>query len=196
MGEEAIGIFGGSFNPVHNGHLAIARSFLDSGYISGLWVLLTPDPPHKKGEKLVSYNLRFRMLQEVFEEWEQVRVSDLETDLPKPSYTLQTLQHLTEEYPDKSFYLCIGGDSARHFKKWHRWREILSYCDLLVARRSSEKLDLAEEVSENTHIIDHEPVPISSTEIRNKVSEGADISELVPSEVEDIIRTHNLYKNS
>lgn len=196
MGKEAIGIFGGSFNPVHKGHLAIAGSFLDSGYISELWVLLTPDPPHKEGEELVSYRLRFRMLQEVFDDWEQVRVSDLETDLPKPSYTLQTLQYLTEKYPDKSFYLCIGGDSARHFIQWHRWREILSYCKLLVARRSTEELELDSTVAENAHIIDHEPVPISSTEIRNKISEGEDISELVPSEVEDLIHTHNLYQKN
>lgn len=193
-GNKAIGIFSGSFNPVHNGHISIARSFLSSEFISSLWILLTPDPPHKNEKALAGYHHRYEMLKLAFGDWDRVIISDIETKLPKPSYTLQTLEYLQSQYPDNRFYLCVGGDSARNFTKWHKWENILSGTKLLVAKRKNESLNLNKRVAKHAHVIEHEPIAISSTEIRNKISTGEDISDLVPKKVREYIKEHNLYK--
>lgn len=195
--RQGVGLLGGSFDPVHNGHRAIAESFLKSEFISELWILLTPDPPHKPDRTFSAYDLRFQMLQAAFRGMAKVRIKKIEKELPKPSYTLQTLQFLTKECPDKIFYLCIGEDSLRDFKSWYRWRDILSYCDLLVARRPVDdqlKSPLDEEISPKIHYVSHRPIDISSTEIREAVAKGKSVGEWVPAEVEKIIEEHNLYK--
>lgn len=195
--NDAIGLLGGSFDPVHNGHLAIAHSFLDSPYLSELWILLTPDPPHKEQRSLASYESRFKMLQSAFETWNNVLVSDVEKKLSTPSYTIQTLRYLKEEFPDKTFYLCIGEDSARNFKQWYQWENILAITELLIARRnSSESLNVDSDLMKKAHIINHEPVSISSTEVRERIARGKNISKLVPEPVEHFIAKHQLYQKS
>ncbi|PAU93795.1 nicotinate (nicotinamide) nucleotide adenylyltransferase [Aliifodinibius salipaludis] len=193
--EKSIGILGGSFDPVHNGHLSIAQSFLDSDLIDQLWVLLAPDPPHKTGRTQTNYQLRFEMLQAAFKNFNGVKVSDLEKKLPQPSFTIQTLEYLEENYPEYTFRLCIGGDSLRDFKKWKDWQKILDHANLLVARRPSADIkNIDENIKNHLHFIDHEPVQISSTKIRDAVANGDDISGLVPSSVNKIIDNENLYR--
>lgn len=195
--NDAIGLLGGSFDPVHNGHVAIAHSFLDSPYLSELWILLTPDPPHKENRSLASYESRFQMLQLAFEEWDNVLVSDVEKKLSSPSYTVQTLRHLKEEFPNKTFYLCVGEGSARNFKQWYQWENILEITDLLIARRSSsDSLYMDSELMEKAHLINHEPVSISSTEVRERIARGKNISQLVPKSVEHFIVKHQLYQKN
>ncbi len=196
--EQTIGLLGGTFDPVHNGHISIAQSFLSSGLISELWILLTPDPPHKKENKLNAYRERMEMLKAAFRTIIRVRVSDLEATLPRPSYTVQTLEYLQEKYPQKKFYLCLGEDSLQDFKQWKDWEKILDYCELLVARRPNTKAkqwELGPKLASKTHFVDHHPIETSSTEIRNRISEGRDISHLVPKEVKKIIEQKNLYRN-
>lgn len=193
---KGIGLLGGSFDPVHNGHLAIAQSFLDSGYLSELWLLLTPDPPHKTDQVLSGYDKRLKMLKTAFQDFERVTVSEVEQQLPKPSYTIHTLKHLTEKFPSEKFFLCIGEDSLREFKQWKDWQSILDYCELLVARRPEDnELKIDPDIAPKTHFVDHEPVAISSTSIRQAVGKGQDISQQVPSEVQRLIQHYNLYKN-
>lgn len=193
--KKSIGILGGSFDPVHNGHLSIAKSFLDSVFIEELWVLLAPDPPHKTGRTQTDYQLRLEMLQATFKNFEAVKVSDLEKQLSQPSYTIQTLEHLGEKYPEYTFRLCIGGDSLRDFKKWKDWQKILDHADLLVARRPSADIkNIDEDLKGHLHFIDHDPVQISSTMIRDAIANGDDISGLVPSSVKKIIDQENLYR--
>ncbi|MDZ7680315.1 MAG: nicotinate (nicotinamide) nucleotide adenylyltransferase [Fodinibius sp.] len=194
--EKGIGLLGGSFDPVHNGHLAIARSFLNSDYISKLWVLLTPDPPHKTDETLSDYDQRLTMLKAAFNHEDCVYVSDIERQLPRPSYTVKTLEYLTQQYPEQQFYLCIGQDSLANFKQWKSWKQILAYCNLLVARRPENNTgDLDPAISENTHFVHHQPVAISSTQIRQDIASGKNISKVVPDSVRRIIEQSNLYKN-
>lgn len=191
-----IGIFGGTFNPVHNGHVSIANDFLESGSINALWIFLNPSPPHKENEPFAPYRLRLKMLQKAFESFDNAFVSDLETDLPTPSYTIQTLSYLTDTYPHYSFFLCIGRDSYLSFKSWHRWQDILERCRLLVADRPIEnekdkQIDL--ELSAYTNFIEHQPVDISSTQVRNRAGQGKSISDLVPPAVAEIINEEQLY---
>lgn len=195
ISQQAVGLLGGSFDPVHKGHISIAESFLNSGYISKLWILLTPDPPHKTKQVLCDFEYRFKMLEKAFENFDNVEIKDIEKKLPKPSYTIRTLKHLADKYPDHKFYLCMGEDSVADFKNWKDWKEILYYCDLLVARRPvDDAIELDPAVAEKTHFIDHEPIAISSTDIRERIEEGKDISGLIPEQVEDIICRAELYQ--
>lgn len=193
---RSIGLLGGSFDPVHNGHIAIAESFLKSGFISDLWILLTPDPPHKRDKSINGYTHRIEMLRAAFDDFDHIVVSDIENELPRPSYTIQTLQHLHKKHPDVKFYLCLGEDSVRDFKEWKDWKEILDYCELLVARRpSNQELQLDSDIVSKSHFVTHNPIAISSTKIRNCLAEGKEISAFVPQEVEEIIKRENLYLN-
>lgn len=194
--DKTIGIFGGTFDPVHNGHLSIAQSFLNSKIIDSLWVFLSPHPPHKKEKEVASYSHRFNMLKTAFEPIEQVVVSDLELQLPKPSYTVQTIAHLQQKYPDYSFYLCIGKDSLLTFTSWYRWREIISSCQLLVAERPTEPFDKIDpELVDSIQFVDHNSIAISSTEIRDKIKLNQPVGHLIPSSVAAIIKKENLYRS-
>lgn len=192
--KSGIGLLGGTFDPVHNGHISISSSFLDSGYLKELWILLTPDPPHKLHREFTDFHTRFDMLKAAFRDYPNVRISDLEKNLPKPSYTVQTLSHLVNKNSGEKFYLCMGEDSLAGFKGWYKWRNILSYCKLLVAERPSGHAKIDPIIEEHALFIPHEPIEISSTEIRKRIKAGNEISRYVPRDVEDIIRKRNLYK--
>ncbi len=185
-----MGIFGGSFDPVHKGHVSIAGAFLDSGIIDELLVLLTPKPPHKPDQNQASYAHRFEMLKLAFEGADRVRVSDLEQSLPQPSYTLQAIEYLRKNFPGTLFYLCLGEDSLASFHEWHRYRQILESVSLIVARRPGfDGSSIDPEILERTIFVDHTPVDISSTQIRSgKVSK-----ETLPGKVVQYIRRHHLY---
>lgn len=193
---DRIGIFGGTFDPVHNGHLSIARSFLDSGYIDELWILPSPDPPHKTDQTLTEFPLRKRMLEAAFSPFGNVVVSDLENRLPHPSYTIQTIEHLKKQYPEKTFYLCIGEDSLIEFDTWYKPGRILEECELLVASRPGIDTEgVRSEIMRRSHFVDHEPVQISSTELRSRLREGKDVDNLLPDPVLKIIEKQELYQN-
>lgn len=192
--NKRIGIFGGTFDPVHNGHVAISKSFLNSGHIDELWVFLNPAPPHKPHRGFAPYTARLKMLQAAFREFDNVRISDLEKKLSEPCYTIQTLSHLEQQYPRHEYYLCIGGDSFRSFKSWYKWKEILEQCTLLVADRPAQDDEKASaELWEHALFVEHQPVEVSSSEIRHKVRRGGSIRNLVPEAVRAVIDREKLY---
>ncbi|MGM0545117.1 MAG: nicotinate (nicotinamide) nucleotide adenylyltransferase [Bacteroidota bacterium] len=191
---RSIGILGGSFDPVHNGHIAIAESFLGSEFIDELWLVLAPDPPHKNEQSLTEYAHRLTMLEMAFSTFDRVSVSDIETTLPQPSYTVQTLKYLHKTHPNNTYYLCMGGDSLRDFTQWKDWQLIIDYCDLLVARRPSADTTLPNnKLTGKVHFVDHEPISISSSQIRENIIQGRTISDLVPESVHKYIKANNLY---
>lgn len=191
-----IGIFGGTFDPVHNGHVSIAKSFLDSGIIDALWIFLNPAPPHKSHDPHESYAARFRLLTLAFESVNNVQISDLETTLPRPCYTIQTVKYLVDRYPEQTFYLCMGKDSFLSFKSWYKWQQILSHCRLLVADRPINNSRVVDpDLLDQTTFVDHEPMEVSSTQVRNHITAGKSIEGLVPEEVASMIKKENLYKN-
>lgn len=192
---KSIGIFGGTFDPVHRGHLAIAESFLGSGYVDELWVLLTPVPPHKPKQKPAPYKFREEMLRAAFEGMPRVKVSTLESQLPAPHYTVRTLRYLHKHFPGHPFYLCIGGDSLAHFHTWYQWRKILDLCELVVAQRPGARVkNIPEEILNRSHLVTHEPLSVSSTEVRKLNCEGQSIEGLVPGSVAKLIARHGLYQ--
>lgn len=190
---KKIGLFGGTFDPVHTGHTAIAHAFLSSGFIDELWVLLTPDPPHKSGRKFTAYEIRKRMLKTALTE-PGIRILTVEEELPRPSYSSNTLRYLKSKYPEYEFYFCIGEDSLKQFTLWKDFRYILQEAKLLAARRPGFELSTADkEVLARTEFVEHTPVDISSTRIREVLAGGGEAEAWLPPGVSEIIKEQNLY---
>jgi len=190
-----VGIFGGTFDPVHNGHVAVAQSFLKSKKIQELWILLNPAPPHKIDEEFAPYAYRLKMLQEAFRETAHAKVSDIETRLPKPCYTDQTISYLTESHPNISFFLCLGEDSFHSFTEWHHWREIIDHCSLLVANRPGSTVHQSnKKLAAHADFVDHEPIEVSSSQVRERIVRGESIDALVPPAVLEVIKKNKLYQ--
>jgi nicotinate-nucleotide adenylyltransferase len=193
--SRRIGLFGGTFDPVHNGHLSIAQSFLKSEYIGELWVLLTPYPPHKQSQRQTSYNTRLKMLKTGFQSMEYVSIETIENKLPKPSYTVQTVRYLKNKFPDAEFHYCMGEDSLAQFHTWKFYEDILAECKLLVAQRPGESHQKVEpQILARTHFVEHQPLDISSSRIREEIKRGRGVSESIPKEVLKIIEKEQLYK--
>ncbi len=189
---KRIGIFGGSFDPVHTGHIESVQSFLNSRLIDEVWVLLTPDPPHKSGRKMAPFSNRMEMLQLAFGDHKDVTISDVENSLPSPSYSLQTVRHLKSRYPDDTFFLCLGGDSLAEFHTWHKYREILKECSLMVVLRPGfSREGISDEILEKTVFVDHKPVKASSTQVRKDASAS---DQILPAQVKEYIEKHQLYR--
>lgn len=190
--KKRIGVFGGSFDPVHQGHNHIVKNFLDSGVIDEILITLTPDPPHKNSHIQAPFNHRLKMLELEFNGFERVIISDLEQSLPKPSYTLQTIHSLKKSHPEITYFLCLGEDSLVNFHKWYRYRILLDEISLLVARRpgySSESV--AKEILDRTIFINNPEMDVSSSDIRGRFSHKSDE---LSAKVEEYIQKHNLYK--
>ena len=192
---DKIGLLGGTFDPVHNGHLSIANSFLKSGVISQLWILLTPDPPHKKEQEQTLFEIRLEMLKAAFDGMDHVRVMTIENELPSPSYTHRTIAYLKRLYPEKNYFLCIGGDSLVNFHTWKEYSTILEETQLLVVNRPGEALGtVSDEIMSKVTLVEHEITGDSSSEVKRRVTNGESISDLVPPQVEKIIFEKKLYK--
>jgi len=193
---KGIGLLGGSFDPVHNGHVAICRSYLNSIFIDKLYVILTPDPPHKGNRELTDFSHRFRMLNLALGGIENLSVSDVEKILSKPSYTVNTVKHFKKEFPDQNLDLCIGEDSYKQFTDWFHWEEIIEKCMLLVARRPrSDEEDLPEKLRNSARFIEHEEIAISSSDIRNRLKNGKEVAGYLPEAVLHYIHKEQLYQN-
>lgn len=183
-------LFGGTFNPLHNGHLAIVKSVLEQGLADEVWMLITPCNPWKKDQELPDDRLRYDMVAASVKDMENVFASDYEFNLPKPSYTANTLRHISADYPDREFILTIGADN---WVKFHNWREadfILKNYPIIVYPRKDYPIG---SVSENVFILDCPLMDISSTQIRQMVKDGTPINEFVPASVARTIEDLHLY---
>lgn len=172
------GLFFGSFNPVHNGHLAIARYLLDKGFCREVWFVVSPQNPLKRNKELLDENKRLEIIRAAVAGEPGMEVCDVEFRMPRPSYTLDTLQKLEKDYPEKCFALVIGEDNLRDFHLWRNHEEILRRFRLLVYPRPGVKISgvLPEQVT----LVDAPLEAISSTEIREKIEAGEDVSNDVP----------------
>lgn len=183
-------LLGGTFNPLHNGHLTIARSVLEQGLADEVWILITPCNPWKKDQTLLDDRLRFDMVNEAVKGMEGIQASDYEFNLPKPSYSANTLKHISADYPDREFILTIGADN---WVKFHNWREadyILENYPIIVYPRQGYPID---RLSGKTTLLDCSLMNVSSTQIRQMVKDGMSIDEKVPATVARTIKDLNLY---
>lgn len=186
------GIFGGSFNPIHIGHLALANYLCENGYIDELWFLVSPQNPFKQNEKLLDDKTRLRMVNAAVKGYKRFSVSDFEFTLPKPSYTINTLNKLSETYTDRDFYLIIGADNWAAFDRWKSPEEIISKHHVLVYPRLG--YDIPEKLPQNVRAVDSPLIEVSSTFIRESISQGKDVRYFLHPAVYEIIEKESLYR--
>ncbi len=181
-----IGIFGGSFNPVHNGHLAIARKILSMGEVDEVWFMVSPLNPFKQHADLLDDALRLDMTRKAVEHEHGITCSDYEFSLPRPSYTWHTLQSLAKDYPDDTFSLIIGADNWCSFSGWRNSRDIISHHRILVYPRTGFHVD-RQSLPSSVKFVDMDTIDISSTEIRQLLVSGNDVTRLVPEPIRDMM---------
>lgn len=190
MSKQRVAIFGGSFDPIHNGHLALAGEVIARGLAAEVWLMVTPQNPHKQDKVLSDERLRFQMAQLAVEGMEGVKACDFEFSLPRPSYTLTTLTALDEAFPDKEFCLLIGADNWEKFDRWYKGDEIISRHGVIVYPRGSEE---EPPLSPGVQWMPAKLHDVSSTMVRAAVAAGEDIASLVPHAVVDFIKEHKMY---
>ena len=182
LGEASIGIFGGSFNPIHNGHIALAKAFLEKENLNEVWFLVSPQNPFKVNQQLLADHLRLELVRKAIADNPHFRASDYEFQLPKPSYTWNTLQHLSHDYPTHRFTLHVGGDNWAAFDRWYHAEDILSNYKIVVYPRRGQEIDKST-LPTNVSLLQTPLIDVSSTDVRQRVEQGEDISKLVPEEI-------------
>ena len=173
------GIYGGSFNPIHNGHIALARQFLQALGLDEVWFVVSPQNPFKANYKLLDDNKRLEMVRKALGDDPHMKVCDAEFHLPKPSYMWNTLQWLTEKHPDREFTLLIGGDNWTSFSHWYHAKDIMDHYPIAIYPRQGQQID-TRTLPKNVTLLETELLDISSTEIRTRIKEGKTIDTMVP----------------
>ena len=184
-------IFGGSFDPVHVGHLALAREVCERGLANEVWFMVSPQNPLKRGCALSDEALRLRMVQLAVKDMPFCRACDFEFGLPRPSYTVNTLAALEESYPDREFVLLVGADNWENFDRWYKSGEILSRYGLIVYPRGRGDVP---PLPDNVRWLPARLHDVSSTAIREAVAQGCSITGLVTPDVEQFIKDKGLYR--
>lgn len=177
-----IAIFSGSFNPIHNGHLAIAREALAQNAADELWFLVSPQNPFKKNNDLLPETDRLTMVKLAIEDEKGMKASDFEFHLPRPTYTINTLEKLRENFSEHQFKLLIGGDNLAIFHKWFEYKRIIDEFGLIVYPRPEFNIDNLSQFP-NTILISAPLIDLSATEIREKLVNGEPITGMVPDKV-------------
>lgn len=188
------GLFFGSFNPLHTGHLLIANYFLEFTELDNIWFVVSPQNPFKQNEDLLDENTRLEMLRMAVEDEPRFIASDVEFDLERPSYTVNTLRHLRTKHPAIQFYPIIGGDNLQQFHLWKDYKEILDNHQVYVYRRAG--------FHENPLLANHPSIKlfevpllnISSTYVRDMLQAGKSVHYMVPENVRQFIEEHKLYQ--
>ena len=183
------GIFGGSFNPIHTGHIALARQLRELAGLDEVWLMVSPQNPLKQQATLLDDDLRLQMAKTALADEPFIEVSDYEFHLPRPSYTWNTLQALKDDYPDREFVLLIGGDNWENFAHWYRADDIIRNYQLIVYPRRGSDIDLTSLPSTVT-VIEAELLDISSTDIRRRVRRHQSIKGMVPDCILDAVTEH------
>jgi nicotinate-nucleotide adenylyltransferase len=190
--SRQIGLYFGSFNPPHIGHMAIANYILEFGPIDELWFVVSPQNPHKEKASLIQSRTRLEMVRVAIGKFPNMRISDVEFYLPQPSFTINTLVHLEEKFPEYEFCLIMGMDNLQSFKKWRAWETILENYKLLVYPRPGfDVAELAEH--KNVELVDAPLMEISSSFIRKSLKSKKNIRFFLPPEVVAMIDEEGLY---
>lgn len=184
-------LFGGTFNPLHNGHLAIAQSVLKQNLADEVWLLVTPCNPWKTEQVLLDDGLRYDMAAQAVKDIKGIVVSDYEFRLPQPSYTANTLRHLSADFPERQFILTIGADNWVKFDEWRDYQFIRANYPIIVYPRKDCNIN---ESTDGAVLLNCPLVDISSTDIRNLVNKGESIDHLVPASIARTIKENKLYQ--
>jgi len=200
-----IGLYFGTFNPIHIGHLIIANHFAEYSGLDQIWMVVTPHNPLKNKNTLLDDYQRLQLVFLATEDYPKIKPSDIEFKLAQPNYTVHTLAHLQEKYPEHVFSLIMGEDNLKSLHKWKNYDVIIENHEIYVYPRVSSELDTSlngELAKQNStfnnhpkiHFIDAPIVEISSTFIRKNIKNKKNVQPLLPSKVWEYIDHNNLYK--
>lgn len=187
------GLYFGSFNPIHIGHLAIANFMVEYSDLEQLWFVVSPHNPLKAKQSLLPDYQRLEMVRLAVEEDDRFRASDIEFKLPTPSYTIDTLTYLEEKHPGREFQLVMGGDGLRTFHKWKHADLIVQKYHRLIYPRPGTDLEAASQLPNST-LVDAPMMDISSSFIRKAIREGKDVRHLVPAKAYTYMREMHFYE--
>jgi len=189
-----IGIFSGSFNPIHIGHLILANYITEYSALDEVWLLVTPQSPLKDGKILLDEKIRLEMTNLAIKDYPKIKISDIEFSLPRPSYTVNTLHELKNKYPEHSFSLILGADNWEIFEFWKDYEDILEEYKIYVYPRYGYSVSTPSRYKKKVEVLDSPIVEISSTFIREGLKEGKDLRSFMPEIVYKYIKDHNLYQ--
>ncbi|PRP67557.1 nicotinate (nicotinamide) nucleotide adenylyltransferase [Nonlabens agnitus] len=195
MKKSKVGLYFGTFNPIHIGHLAIANYLVENSDLKEIWMVVTPHNPLKKKSTLLDDYQRLHMVHLAVDDYLKIKPSQIEFNLPQPNYTVNTLAHLKEKYPDTDFVLIMGEDNLKSLPKWKNYKVLLEDYSIIVYPRISPgevPLDLIDHPS--IQKIDAPIMEISSTMIRKGIASGQDLRYFLHQEVYTYITEMNFYK--
>ena len=196
---KKVGLFFGSFNPIHVGHLVIANHIAHSGMVDEVWFVVSPQNPFKKKKSLLEEYHRLALVNEAIDENPKLKSSDIEFTMPQPSYTVDTLAFLIDKYPELDFSLIMGEDNIKSFHKWKNYEVILKNHSVLVYPRVGVDEDLKAKSDilnhKSVHVLENIPVmDISASYIRNQIKEGKTVAYLLTDKVAKYLDEMNFYK--
>ncbi len=191
--RKKIGLYFGSFNPVHVGHMIIANYMVEHSKLDMIWMVVSPHNPNKQKKSLAKDYDRLQLVNIAIGENTGIMASDIEFALPKPSYTIDTLVYLKEKYPTDDFCLIMGGDNLMSFHKWKNYELILDHHDIYVYRRPGYELGRLEDHDRVT-VLEAPLLSISASYIRSQIKKGKSIEYLVPDKVYEYLEGSNIYK--
>ena len=193
---KKVGLFFGSFNPIHIGHLILSNYILEHSDMDELWIVVSPQNPFKEKKTLLNDHNRLDMVELAVKNYPKIRASNIEFSLPKPSYTIDTLTYLKEKYPNYSFALIMGEDNLEGLKKWKNSEKIISDYQIIVYPRYFEKQDKEEHYlkHDNIKLINAPIIELSATEIRKMIKENKNVRPMLPPEVFEYLDGSSFYK--
>lgn len=183
------GIYGGSFNPIHNGHIAIARAMLDYGAVDEVWLMVSPQNPLKQSADLLDEQLRLDMTRRATADIPCVTACDYEFHMPRPSYMWHTLQSLSHDYPDREFTLLIGADNWQVFDRWYHADDIIAHYPIRIYPRRGYDIE-ASTLPHNVKLVDTGLYDVSSTMVRECIRRGEDVSQLIPASIIEMAKVY------
>lgn len=187
-----IGLYFGSFNPVHIGHLIIANHVLNESPVDKLWFIISPQNPFKQENSLLNEYHRLHLVRIATEEDNRIKASDIEFGLPKPSYTVNTLAYLAEKYPEHKFSIVMGSDSFQNLSKWKNYEVIVKNYPVYVYMRPG--FEINNNIGADLHVLNAPLLQLSSTEIRKLIKEGKSVRYMIPDKVLEEIEKGGYYK--
>ncbi|WP_075590740.1 nicotinate (nicotinamide) nucleotide adenylyltransferase [Labilibacter marinus] len=190
--QASIGLYFGSFNPVHIGHLALANYVVENSHLQEIWFVVSPQNPYKKSSELIEAKHRLRMLELSTQAYANFKVCDIELQLPTPSYTYNTLRELSKLHPDNNFTIIMGADNLPALSRWKNSEEILSNYSFMVYPRPGYEIN-EDDILENVSVIEAPVFEMDSTSIRKGLKEGKNYPYLIPQEAYKYIIEKKLY---
>jgi nicotinate-nucleotide adenylyltransferase len=189
-----IGLYFGSFNPIHQGHLIIASHILNETSLQKVWFVVSPQNPFKKSDSLLNEYHRLHLVQKAIEADDRMRASDVEFNLPKPSYTAHTLSYLKDKHPQHQFSIIMGSDSFQNLPRWKNAEAIIRHYPILVYNRPG--FEVQQMIGADVTMLDAPLLDISATHIRQLITQGKSIRYLVPEVVAAEIEAAGYYKSA